>query len=64
MPDPSITSIAILVNPKAGKGRAQKVLSEVSKLAEGFDHRIFTTNWPESFKKNFLIFFLLGETEH
>jgi diacylglycerol kinase (ATP) len=59
MPDPSITSIAILVNPKAGKGRAQKVLSEVLKLAEGFDHRIFTTNWPESFKE-FSDIFLIG----
>lgn len=59
MPDPSITSIAILVNPKAGKGRAQKVLSEVLKLAEGFNHKIFTTNWPKSFKE-FSDIFLIG----
>jgi YegS/Rv2252/BmrU family lipid kinase len=59
MPDPSITRIAILVNPKAGKGRAGNVLSEVLKLAEDFDHTIFTTIWPESFKE-FSDVFLIG----
>ncbi len=59
MPDPSITRIAILVNPKAGKGRAQKVLSEVLKLAEGLNHKIFPTTWPESFI-DFSDIFLIG----
>ena len=59
MPDPSITRIAILVNPKAGKGRAQKVLSDVLKQAEEFDLKIFTTNWPESFNE-FSDIFLIG----
>lgn len=59
MPDSSKTRIAILVNPKAGKGRAQRVLSEVVNLAANIEHKVFSVNWPADLNE-FTDVFLIG----
>ena len=45
------TSIAIVVNPRSGKGRAEKTgMWLVQKLSERkITHALFSSNWPSNF---------------
>lgn len=61
MPDALIYRIAILANPKAGKGRATKVLTEVIKLAQNIDHTVYITKWPAGFSGYSDVFLIGGD---
>lgn len=57
--DPTITRIAILVNPRAGKGRAGRVLEQILSLIKDIDHKVFQSEWPLDLS-DFSDVFLIG----
>lgn len=56
---PLLSRIAVLVNPKAGKGRSGRVLQHLKPLLEGLCFEVFEDNWPADLN-GFSDVFLVG----
>ncbi len=58
---PLLSGIAVLVNPKAGKGRSRRVLQQLIPLMQGMNYEVFEVGWPIDLNKYSDVFLIGGD---